>query len=244
MTTKTTSLTALVLVASASTLVLAGCGGSDAASSSTSSSSSTATSTSSAGESASPTMSSSPMDSSSPMPSASSSDASTGASPSAAATGYAAPGPAATGPLVKGAAYSYHVPAGWVDGKAKVPAADTVRGNAADKDGFADNINVMKSTGSATELGDPAVVQKAMADEVKGAGATVTALPMGVLDGEPAVRQAAEMTSGGRTFHVEQWVSCHAGKCWILTLSTNAKATNAAVAKTFSPILASWKWAA
>ncbi|GAA1395228.1 hypothetical protein GCM10009599_20990 [Luteococcus peritonei] len=149
----------------------------------------------------------------------------------------------ATGTTIKGSGYTYVVPKGWKDARKQAGAnaakMDTVVANFGDTDGFAANINVIK-TGIADLAKDPEAFDK-MREQLEAQGGTgIKELPATTLQGAPAVRYKVTMQGNS----AEQWLVSQGKETYVLTFSDGKNSTDPLMTKTFGPIVSSWKWTA
>lgn len=209
-----------------------------------------AASSSAASSSAAPT-SEAPSTTSTPAAPSTTAAPTTSAAPSTtAAPSTSVPVPAG-GMTVKGTGYTFVVKKGFIDAKGKVPGAssvDTMVLNALDKDGFADNINVVQQSGaSGASL---SLLESAAKTQLEAAGATgYKVLPRTTVAGTEASHITANVKRAdaqGKTqrYLVDQLYVLRGDKSYVVTFSFNANATQATRDALINPTVASWKWTA
>ncbi|KNX37606.1 hypothetical protein VV01_11345 [Luteipulveratus halotolerans] len=157
----------------------------------------------------------------------------------------------AGGMTVKGTGYTFVVKKGFIDAKGKVPGAssvDTMVLNTLDKDGFADNINVVHQTGaSGASL---SLLETAAKTQLEAAGATgYKVLPRTTVAGTEASHITANVKRAdaqGKTqrYLVDQLYILRGDKSYVVTFSFNENATQATRDALINPTVASWKWTA
>lgn len=162
--------------------------------------------------------------------------------PSATATTEDAGTPAvADGKTIQGDGYSYVVPTGWDVPKTTIPgteATDTFVADLTDKDGFADNINVIKQN---TAPPKPVVELK---DELgkqltQAGGKNVKVKETGKIDGEGYVH----ISSTQPTNLTEQYFVVHDGETYFITFSHSPNVSESDRTKVAASVLGTWKWA-
>jgi hypothetical protein len=147
----------------------------------------------------------------------------------------------ATGVLIEGDGYSYHVPEGWdVPESAAGFDPDTLAADLTDTDGFSDNVNVILSPAGEIGVDD---IERISPPELESAGATDVALqPRVTVAGSEAAHVTARFSAQGTTYWVEQYYPTNAGQTYVVTFSFSeslAAGDRVAVAES---VLASWSW--
>ncbi len=167
------------------------------------------------------------------------------ASASADGGGSSAPAPTAKpadGDRIEADGFSYAVPQGWKENKGGAGAALSLAIDVTDKDGFADNVNVVS---------DPTIVnvkgkqlEDALVKVLKNANAQEVEVrdPLTV-DGQEAVHSTALFNLNGNEYRVEQYTLAVDGKGYVITFSHNKDLSEADRDAVDQSILASWSWA-
>ncbi|MDF8263791.1 hypothetical protein [Luteipulveratus flavus] len=139
--------------------------------------------------------------------------------------------------------YSFSAPKGWSDAKGKVPNADAVAINFLDRDGFADNINVIRQEGTGGTTLD--LVELASKRQLEAAGAkNVKVLPRTTVAGTEASRTSSALTSGTQSYLIDQAYILRGKNSYVVTFSFSPSVSEADRNKVIAPVLASWKWSA
>lgn len=161
----------------------------------------------------------------------------------------AAPTPSADpaeGAKVSGKGYSFHAPEDWKKPSQKIPGTeqtDTFVADLTDRDGFADNINVIRL--DPAPIKETGALEKALVKELEGAGAKkVTVRDRLDVDGDTAVHIASEFTQSGATYLTEQYDAIHDGVSYVVTFSFSTDVPQDDRDETAESVLATWKWAA
>jgi hypothetical protein len=148
----------------------------------------------------------------------------------------------ATGELISGDGYSYHVPEGWgLPPEDVASGADTLALDLTDDDGFSDNVNVLLSpAGSIT----PDQVEEAGPPELENSGATeVEVRPRLSVAGEESAHITALFSQGGATYRIDQYYPTHDGQTYVVTFSFSETLPQADREALAESVLASWAWA-
>lgn len=152
----------------------------------------------------------------------------------------------ANGPSIKGTDYTYSVPDTWETPKNK-PAGfdfDSLAVDSDDKDGFADNINVLREDPAPSgltseqldkELGDQLVKQGAKDVE------TQTAV---TIDGERATHISMSQELNGNKNLTEQYYVVRDGALYVITFSHSPDLSEADRDEVAGSVLTTWKWSA
>lgn len=149
----------------------------------------------------------------------------------------------ATGETITGDGYTYVVPEGWAVPDQEIAgfSPDTLAANGQDTDGFADNVNVLKSPAG---LVTPDLVESAGVTELEGVGATdITVNDRVTIAGSESAHLSASMSSEGTTYGVEQYYVSTDDQTYVVTFSfsdTVAPDERQSVAES---VLVTWAWA-
>jgi hypothetical protein len=148
----------------------------------------------------------------------------------------------ATGDLITGDGYSYHVPDGWgLPPQDLANGSDTLALDLTDDDGFSDNVNVLLSP--AGEI-TPDQVEAAGPPELENSGATdVEVRPRVAIAGEESAHLAAIFTQGTATYQIDQYYPTHDGQTYVVTFSFSQTVSQADREALAESVLASWVWA-
>ncbi|GAA1136433.1 hypothetical protein GCM10009651_20600 [Microbacterium natoriense] len=147
-----------------------------------------------------------------------------------------------TGPVITGSAYTFNAPEGWSVPTQEIPnfTPDSIVADVADADGFADNMNVVKSPAGVVTADQ---VESAGVAELKAAGASnVTVNPRQTIAGSEAAHLSAEMSGGGVTAAMEQYYLSNDEATFVVTFSFNSTVAQADRVALAESVLASWKW--
>lgn len=169
--------------------------------------------------------------------STSSSSTTTTTPPTSTSTSSPASAPAGS---VQGTGYTFSGPAGFTE-RNNVPKVDRFIIDPADKDGFADNVNVVRIPGQ----GDVSLtaIEAAAQNELKSAGATnIKVLPRTQLGGQEAARASADAKVGTIAYAVEQVYVVRGGAAYSVTFSFSPTATQQRRSEVINPVMSSWKW--
>ena len=148
----------------------------------------------------------------------------------------------ATGETISGDGYTYVVPEGWAVPDQSVAGfnPDTLAANLQDTDGFADNVNVLKSPAG---LVTPDVVESAGVTELESVGATdITVGDRVTIAGSESAHLSASMTSEGTTYGVEQYYVSTDDQTYIVTFSFSDSVPAADRVGIAESILVTWTW--
>jgi hypothetical protein len=149
----------------------------------------------------------------------------------------------ATGETITGDGYTYVVPEGWAVPDQEVAGfnPDTLAANRQDTDGFADNVNVLKSPAG---LVTPDLVESAGVTELEGAGATdITVDDRVTIAGSESAHLSASMSSEGVTYGIEQYYVSTDDQTYIVTFSFSDTVTPDERRAVAESILVTWTWA-
>jgi hypothetical protein len=148
----------------------------------------------------------------------------------------------ATGKTVTGNGYSYAAPDGWTvpDGVAKPAGVDTFVADVADKDGFADNMNVLLSP--AGQVSSEQVETQGV-QELKDAGASdVKVGSRSTIAGSESAHLSAVFPSGEKEYLIDQYYLTHSAQTYIVTFSFSSTVSQADRETLAKSVLATWNW--
>lgn len=149
----------------------------------------------------------------------------------------------ATGETITGSAYTYVAPEGWGVPTESVPGftPDTLVASLQDTDGFADNLNTLKSPAGVVT---PDVVESAGVDELKGVGATeVTVNDRVTVAGSESAHLSALLTNSGTTYAVEQYYVSDDDQTFVVTFSFSDTVPADERVRLAESVLVTWTWA-
>lgn len=150
----------------------------------------------------------------------------------------------AAGETITGDGYSYVVPEGWEDASGNPGAGagiDSIAADLTDTDGFADNVNVVKSPAGEVTAD---VVETIGVDELEGAGAAeVTVHDRLQIAGSESAHVSAVMSSGGSEYLIDQYYVTQNGQTYIVTFSFSDTVSAADRDEIAASVLATWAWA-
>jgi hypothetical protein len=173
-------------------------------------------------------------------PSATSAPAAASASAPASPSATPSEQAASSGRSIAGKGYRYTVPKGWGEPKTDVgqSAADSLAADLEDKDGFADNVNVVVvDAGSVTSE----QIESQGPQQLKTAGFSKVALEDRVkVAGVESPHITALQKSG--TYRIDQFYVLRKGKGYIVTFSFSPKVSKADREAVTTPTLGSWNW--
>lgn len=166
--------------------------------------------------------------------------AASASAPATASASASASAPASSGRSIAGKGYRYTVPEGWGEPKTDVgqSAADSLAADLTDKDGFADNVNVVVvDAGSVTSQ----QIESQGPQQLKTAGFSKVALEDRVkVAGVESPHITALQKSG--TYRIDQFYVLRKGKGYIVTFSFSPKVSEADRQDVTGPTLGSWNW--
>lgn len=148
----------------------------------------------------------------------------------------------AAGETITGSGYSYVVPEGWGVPAQSVPGftPDTLAANLQDTDGFADNVNTLKSPAGVVA---PEVVESAGVEELKSVGATDVIVGERVLvAGAESAHLSTELTNSGTTYGVEQYYVSNAEQTYVVTFSFSQTVPAEERVRIAESVLVTWVW--
>ncbi|MRK00223.1 hypothetical protein GEV27_01690 [Aeromicrobium sp. S22] len=173
-----------------------------------------------------------------------SSSSSSSSSKSEKATGFDAP--PADGPTIKGTDYTYSVPDSWETPKNK-PAGfdfDSLAVDSDDKDGFADNINVLRQSPAPTGV-TIEELSKNLGDELTKQGARDVKTNESVtVAGESAAHISMSQELNGNKNLTEQYYMLRKGALYVVTFSHSTDVSKADRDKIAGSVLSTWTWSA
>lgn len=149
----------------------------------------------------------------------------------------------AAGETITGSGYTYVAPEGWGVPTESVPGftPDTLVANLQDTDGFADNLNTLKSPAGVVT---PDVVESAGVDELEGVGATeVTVNDRVTVAGTESAHLSAMLASGGTSYAVEQYYVSDADQTFVVTFSFSDTVPADERVRLAESVLVTWTWA-
>lgn len=149
---------------------------------------------------------------------------------------------AAKGPKITGTGYTYKVPKGWGRPRQEVPGFDfdSFALDLRDRDGFADNINVLISPAGAVELGE---AEDAAERELTAVGARRISVEERVtVAGSRAAHLSAVMSMNRRAYAIEQFYPTEGDQTFVVTFSFSRSVTPRGRARVTDAVLASWAW--
>lgn len=149
---------------------------------------------------------------------------------------------AANGDTIMTDAFSYTVPSGWKKSDAGSTGALSLVVNLDDKDGFSDNINVVKDDTIVGVGGDR------LEDAVKNVLESVKATDITIkdrirIDGDEAVHAGAIFEQKGTKYRTEQYAVSHGKAGYVVTVSFSESVPDAERDEVSESILTTWKWA-
>lgn len=151
----------------------------------------------------------------------------------------------ADGKTLKGTDYTYSVPDGWDVPKEK-PAGfdfDSLAVDTKDKDGFTDNINVLRQDPAPAGLTDKQLGDE-LGKQLTAQGAKDVEVQSAVtIDGDPASHISSSQDLNGNKNLTEQYYTLHDGALYVVTFSHSMDASREDRDEVAGSILASWKWA-
>ncbi|MBT2475454.1 hypothetical protein J7E68_12955 [Microbacterium sp. ISL-103] len=148
----------------------------------------------------------------------------------------------AAGETISGDGYTYVVPEGWAVPEQSVAGfdPDTLAANLQDTDGFADNVNVLKSPAGVVT---PDVVESAGVKELESVGATdITVNDRVTIAGSESAHLSAALSSEGTDYGVEQYYVSTDDQTYIVTFSFSDSVSAADRVGVAESILVTWTW--
>ncbi|MFZ8756513.1 hypothetical protein ACO03V_03720 [Microbacterium sp. HMH0099] len=152
----------------------------------------------------------------------------------------------ATGPLVTGDGFEFHLPAGWqemdaadVAAVAGGPSTALFAADMTDADGFADNVNVV-STGAAVV--DDTVEDQARAGLESVGAEDIEVRPRIEIAGSARTHLSATLTTGTVTYATEQYYLVEASRGYVVTFSFSPSVDEKMRSTIAESALATWTW--
>ncbi len=149
----------------------------------------------------------------------------------------------ADGKTLRGTGYSVKVPSGWGTPPGGIAGfdPDAFAADLSDKDGFADNVNVVKDDTLTQFKGDK------LEDAVKSGLTSAKAADVAIkdrlqIDGEEAVHVEAIFSLNGTKYRTKQYVVAHDDAGYVVTVSFSTSVPEAERDKVSESILTTWKW--
>ena len=145
---------------------------------------------------------------------------------------------------VAGTGYTVETPAGWRDGKEEAEeSGQPIRFDLVirrePKDGFATNVNVIRTRVDVTDLDRIAAQQKSELEDVGGRDFGAPARTD--VDGETAVGRVYTFGKASRPLRGRQYIAPHEGSLYAITFTTLAGRFEREQGQ-FDEVLRSWKW--
>lgn len=148
----------------------------------------------------------------------------------------------ADGETLKTKDFSYVVPKGWTENNKAVPNAESVAADTEDKDGFSDNVNVIRLDPAPVE--DLDELEDAAVQELKSSSAAnVKLLERQAVDGSQGVHLSSGFSVNDKKYLIEQFNIPHEGVAYVVTFSFSPDVPAAEQRKLSQSVLATWKWA-
>ena len=149
----------------------------------------------------------------------------------------------AAGKTIEGTGYSFVVPEGWAvpEGSDAQEGVDTLAADLTDKDGFADNVNVVLSpAGEVT----PDQVESKGVKELENAGAKdVTVRDRVTIAESESAHLSAVFPNNADEYQIDQYYVGHDKQTYIVTFSFSPTVSEADRDKLSASVLATWSWA-
>jgi hypothetical protein len=135
--------------------------------------------------------------------------------------------------------FTYTVPPGWEESEESRALSLAI--DLQDKDGFSDNINVVRDNTVAAVDGDQ--LEKSMENVLQSVNATGISVKDRIeIDGEEAVHVGAVFESNGKKYRTEQYAVSHRDKGYVVTVSFSPDVPEAQRDTVSESILATWSW--
>jgi hypothetical protein len=136
--------------------------------------------------------------------------------------------------------FTYTVPKGWEQSDQSTALSLAI--DLQDKDGFSDNLNVVRDNTVVGVKGDE--LEEAIEKVLTGVrAADITTKDRIQIDGEEAVHIGAVFETNGKKYRTEQYALGHDDSGYVITFSFSPDVTAAQRDKLSESILATWKWA-
>ena len=148
---------------------------------------------------------------------------------------------AASGPLQSTGDFSYRAPKGWQMGTPPTALIVSVAGDPADKDGFTDNVNVVKIDPSPARNFEE--LEKGTVAELKKIKATQIKLrPRIKVDGDLAAHVTGKQNQNGGQFLTDQFTMIHGKVNYAITFSFSTDVPIADQESISQSVIATWHW--
>lgn len=137
--------------------------------------------------------------------------------------------------------FQYAVPTGWQDARDQFPTVESAAVDAGDKDGFADNISVLRvEPAPITDLDD---LESATKQQLEEADTTDIELHVRTaIDGVETVHLSGIVEQPGRTYTVDQFNAVRDKVSYIVTFSYDTAVPKAERLDEVNAVLTTWKW--
>lgn len=149
----------------------------------------------------------------------------------------------AEGPRITEDTYSYNAPAGWAESKQPPPGFDTdsfAREKKPGKDGFSDNVNVLRIDSPRGSLDD---VEEQARKELEAVGiADLEIRDRASIDGADAIHLSASATWNKLEYVIEQFGVVHEDSLYYVTFSFTPDVKAAEREDLAASVLATWTW--
>jgi hypothetical protein len=155
------------------------------------------------------------------------------------ATASASQGSQESGTEITTDEFTYTVPPGWEESEESRALSLAI--DLQDKDGFSDNINVVRDNTVAAVDGDQ--LEKSVENVLQSVNATGISVKDRIeIDGEEAVHVGAVFESNGKKYRTEQYAVSHRDKGYVVTVSFSPDVPEAQRDTVSESILATWSW--
>ena len=143
---------------------------------------------------------------------------------------------------INGTGYGYDVPDGWGSPPQEVPGfdPDSMAIDLSDRDGFADNVNVILNPGRTRT---PRRLVLSAKKQLAAAGASGISIRDRVrVAGVMSPHLNAVMSTNGKSYTIEQFYPTNRGRTYVVTFSFSNKVDATSRAKVTHKVLTSWVW--
>ncbi|AWB93762.1 hypothetical protein [Aeromicrobium chenweiae] len=150
----------------------------------------------------------------------------------------------ADGGRIKGTDYTYSVPKGWEVPKNK-PAGfdfDSLAVDSTDKDGFSDNINVLRQSPAPSGVTTEELTKNLGSELTKQGARDVKTQEPVTIDGESATHISMSQELNGNKNLTEQYYVLRKGALYVVTFSHSTSVTEADRDEVAGSVLTTWKW--
>lgn len=169
----------------------------------------------------------------------------TPSAPSSSPTPRAAP---ATGPLLSGTGYAFHLPRGWEQRTREYKRAEkeieVAGADAPDASGIADAVKV-RVTDSAVAEPDDTQLQEISTTITRELRTRIPKLvvnhPTEIAD-QPALDHEGALAQQGTPYYIHQFIAFKGGKAYAITFQFSRATTGKQRSEIIGPVLASWTW--